>query len=586
MRLKGLAASPGIAMGAVKLVSVRDEVIPQIVVADEDVEKEIARLNTALEATARELKMHRTVARGRLKEELLEIFDAHLLMLKDPTFVRGVEERIKKEHVNAEFALHAAVQNMISTLLESEDPYFRERTIDLENLRRRVHLHLSGKLGSVLSDTREESLVVLADSLSPTEAGLLQGSPIVAFATERGGRTSHTAILARALEIPAVVGIDGLLDRSDSCTTAIVDGFEGEVILDPDTEELNEYKRKVEAYEEHRKRMFSDTRPEARTVDGHRVLVSANIDLLEEVESALEAGANGCGLYRSEFLYLDRAPDLPTEADHVEVCTEIAKAFYPQRVVIRTLDLGGEKYFQGTLEPGTKNPILGMRAIRYSLAHRDFFRSQLCGILAASSEKNVAVMFPMVTNLGELLAARVLLEECKEKLRGKGVPFNEDIPVGIMVEVPSCALTARAFAPHVDFFSIGTNDLIQYLLAIDRNNASVAHLYDALNPSVLKCIYSVCEAAESEKKNVSVCGEAAATKEMAALLIGMGVKELSMSPSSIPEQKNFIRSLSYRACRKLARKALKMNTGHDVSELVKGFLESLDRKSGPVRRKG
>lgn len=586
MRLKGIAASPGIATGAVKLVSAKDEVIPQIAVAEEDVEKELSRLNSALEATARDFEMHRAVAQDRLKEELLEVFDAHLLMLKDPIFVTSVEERIKKEHVNAEFALHAAVQDMIGTLLKSEDPYFRERTIDLENLRRRIHLHLSGKLGSVLCDGEMGDIVILADSLSPTETGLMQDSPIAAFATERGGGTSHTAILARALDIPAVVGVNGLLEQGDACTVAIVDGFEGEVILNPGPEDLHEYNRKAEAYKEQRKRMLSDTRPEARTVDGHRVLVSANIDLVEEVESALEAGANGCGLYRSEFLYLDHVPDLPTEADHVATYTEIARAFYPQRVVIRTLDLGGEKYFQRTLEPGTKNPVLGMRAIRYSLAHRDFFRSQLRGILVASSEKNVAVMFPMVTNLGELLATKVLLEECKEELREKGLPFDEDIPVGIMVEVPSCALTARAFVPHVDFFSIGTNDLIQYLLAIDRNNASVAHLYDALNPAVLKCISAVCEAAESGKRDVSVCGEAAATKEMAPLLIGMGVKELSMSPSSIPEQKEFVRRLSHRACRRLARKALKMDTGHDVSVLVGEFLESLDRKSGPVRRKG
>lgn len=577
MRLKGIAVSPGIAIGGSQIVLVKEIPVLKLALPDGALEGEVERLRTAVASTVLDVENLKERARSKLSDEFLAIFDAHVIILKDPALMSAARHRILAEKVNAEYALQGAIQDMVRGLMATEDTYFQERATDLEDLHRRILQHLSGE-GSERPTWSGENVVLLADTLTPSETGSLHNAPIVAFATEHGARTSHTAIIARSLEIPAVVGVKGLMGEAQGNQTVIVDGLEGTVVIDPTPEELEDYTRRAAAYKEHRKTILSHAREEARTIDGHRILLSANVDLTDEIKSALESGANGVGLYRSEFLFLEHAPDLPTEEQHLEYYEKIAKAFYPHRVVIRTLDLGGEKYFHDVLDRGEHNPVLGVRAIRFCLRHPAMFKTQLRGILRASARKNVSILFPLITTLEELMQALALLEECKAELRAERKPFDAHMPVGIMVEVPSCALTAEAFAPHVDFYSVGTNDLIQYLLAIDRNNDSVAHLYDPMHPAVLRCLWHVCESAAAAGRTVTVCGEVAADPRMTPLLVGMGVQELSMTPSSILEVKERVRNLSFQACHKVAKKALKAFSGPEVGEIVDAFLRGKSKQ--------
>ena len=568
MRLQGIAVSPGIAIGKAQVLMVQEVCILRRSVPAEKVEAEVERFHSALGATIRDVEALRERARSKLSDELLAIFDVHVIILKDPSLVGHAVRQIRAEAVNAEYALQGAIQTMAQGLLATDDPYFQERAADLDDLNRRILHHLSGSPAErpVLGGA---DVVILADTLTPSETGALSNKVIAGFATEHGGRTSHTAIIARSLEIPAVVGVKGLMQAAGPDVPVIVDGLEGAIFLDPSPEEVAEYRRRAEAYEKHLGALRSHARKDSVTVDGHRLRLSANVDLSGEIRSALEAGAEGVGLYRSEFLFLECAPNLPTEDQHFQAYDRIAETFYPHRAVIRTLDLGGEKYFHEVLDRGERNPVLGVRAIRFCLKHPEIFKAQLRGLLRASVRRNLAILIPLVTTLEELEEAVGVLEACKAELREEAVPFDEKIPLGIMVEVPSCAITAEAFAPKVDFFSIGTNDLIQYLLAIDRNNDSVAHLYDPLHPAVLRCIAHVCDAAAAQGRPVTVCGEAGADPGMTPLLLGFGVAELSMTPSSILEVRERVRSLSYRSCHRLAKRALKAASGTEVAEMVR-----------------
>ncbi len=576
MRLQGVAVSPGISVGNAQVVLVQEVTVLRVTLPEEAVEPEVARLKGAIEATIGDVEALKEQARGKLGEDFLAIFDAHVIILRDPSLVNSAAGRIRGERVNAEFAFQCAIQDIIKGLLATEDPYFQERASDLEDLRRRTLDHLTG--GShAQPQWAGENLVLLADTLTPSETSAFHHAPILGFATEHGARTSHTAIIARSLEIPAVVGVKGLMAAAAAAQTVVVDGLQGVVILDPEPEEVAEYRERAEAYREQRRQILAHAREEAQTTDGHRILVSANVDLTEEVRSAIQVGANGVGLYRSEFLFLDCAPEMPTEEQHLAYYNRIAEPFYPHRVVIRTLDLGGEKYFHAVLDRSERNPVMGVRAVRFCLKHPAMFRDQLRGLLRASARRNVAILIPLVTTLEELEEVLALLETCKGELRAEGLPFDESVPLGIMIEVPSAALTAEAFAPLVDFFSIGTNDLIQYLLAIDRNNDSVAHLYDPMHPAVIKCIGHVCEAAAAAGKPVAVCGEVAADPRMTPLLLGLGASELSMTPSSILDVKERVRNLSLKACQKLAKKARSARSGREVGEMVDRFLAKGER---------
>jgi len=578
MRLRGTPVSPGFATGPACAVVARDLTVPHYSVAEGDRPAEMERLEAALAATTRDLESAKDSLRGKVEEDLLALFDAHAVILQDPSLKRAAKDQILGEGVNAEHALQKAVQTVVAALLASGDAYFQERALDMEDLHARVQRHLEGRAPDTAM-TCEGDRVILAHNLTPSETGNLHQASVVAFVTEHGARTSHTAIIARSLEIPAVVGVHGLMAAARADQRVIVDGVNGVVILDPTAEEEAEYAAKATAFREYRTRIQEEARLEARTIDGVVLRARANIDLLEEIPTAVASGAEGVGLYRSEFLYLACAPALPTEDQHAELYARLCEAMFPHRVIIRTLDLGGEKYFHEVLEPEGQNPVLGVRAVRFTLKHPELFKPQLRGLLRASIRKNLAIMFPLITTLDELDQCLALLETCEAELAAEGVPFDPDLPVGIMVEVPCCALTAEAFAPKVNFFSIGTNDLIQYLMAIDRNNESVAALYDPMNPAVLRCIAHVCDVGRAHGLKVSVCGEVAADTAMTPLLVGLGVTDLSMSPASLLEVKSAVRQLSYEKCRRMARRALKARTGAEVAEIVRGH-ERAPRSSG------
>jgi phosphotransferase system enzyme I (PtsI) len=578
MRLTGTPVSPGFATGPACTVVAQDLTIPHYTVPQADRGAEMARLETALSTTTKELQAVKDTLRGKVEEDLLALFDAHAIILDDPALKKAARDQIFGEGLNAEYALQKAVQAVVAALLASGDTYFQERALDLEDLHARVQGHLEGRAPEFAVPEGGER-VILANNLTPSETGNLHQASVVAFATEHGARTSHTAIIARSLEIPAVVGVHGLMAAARMDQTVIVDGVNGVVILDPSPEEEADYAAKATAYREYRARIQKEARLEARTVDGVVLRVRANIDLVDEIPTAVASGAEGVGLYRSEFLYLQCSPALPTEEQHAELYTRLCTAMFPHRVVIRTLDLGGEKYFHKVLEPEGKNPVLGVRAVRFTLRHPELFKPQLRGLLRASVRKNLAVMFPLITTVDELKQCLTLLETCRAELVAEGVPYDPELPVGIMVEVPCCALTAEAFAPLVDFFSIGTNDLIQYLMAIDRNNESVAGLYDPMNPAVLRCIAHVCEAGRAHGLKVSVCGEVASDPSFIPLLLGLGVTELSMAPAALLEVKSAVRHLTYEKCRRMARRALKAHTGAEVAEILRGH-DRAPRRSG------
>lgn len=578
MRLTGTPVSPGFATGPACTVVTRELAVPHYLVAEGERGAEMERLEAALTATTAEIHLAKDSLRGKVEEDLLALFDAHAVILQDPSLKRAARDLIVGEGVNAESAFQRAVQAVKAALLASGDAYFQERALDMEDLHGRVQRHLEGRVPDAVP-VCEGARVILADNLTPSETGNLHQADVVAFVTEHGARTSHTAIIARSLEIPAVVGVHGLMAVAHPDQRVIVDGVNGVVILDPTAEEEAEYTAKADAYREYKTRIQAEARLEARTIDGVVLRARANIDLVDEIPTALASGAEGVGLYRSEFLYLDCAPALPTEEQHAALYASLCDAMFPHRVVIRTLDLGGEKYFHEVLEPEGQNPVLGVRAVRFTLKHPELFKPQLRGLLRASIRKNLAVMFPLITTLDELDQCLALLETCQAELAAEGVPFDPELPVGIMVEVPCCALTAEAFAPKVDFFSIGTNDLIQYLMAIDRNNESVAALYDPMNPAVLRCIAHVCEVGRAHNLKVAVCGEVAADPVMTPLLVGLGVTDLSMSPASLLEVKSAVRQLNFEKCRRMARRALKAHTGTEVAEILRGH-ERAPRTSG------
>ena len=571
MKLHGYPVSAGIAMGKTRILRTREIPVSHRSVEPSEVESEVGRLSKALKLTAGQLKKQKEAAKSRLSPDFLDIFDAHVAILEDPALFHGAASRIRRDQTNAESALLGSVKDMVYGLLSTGDSYFQERASDLEDLHRKVQSNLAGNQPAEQTWSGK-NVIVIADMLGISQAGSLEHSQLLAFATERGGKTSHTAILARAMELPAVVGVQGLLENAHPDMEVIVDGISGTVILDPSPEEKNEYVLKSLAWSKRREMILAKAREESRTLDGHRIHLAANIDLLSEIDAGLKYGADGVGLYRSEFLFLEKAPHIPTEEEHFSCYMKLADSFFPNRVVVRTLDLGGDKFFGGVADKGEPNPVLGLRALRFCLKRKDIFKPQVRGILRASARKNIAVLFPFVTTVEELSMAKAELEEAKAELRAEGASFDEHLPVGIMVEVPSCALCAEAFALEVDFFSIGTNDLVQYLLAVDRNNEMVADLFDTMHPSVLKCISHVCASASAKKKPVAVCGEAAADSRMIPLLLGLGVTELSMTSAVLLEAKQTVRNLSYTKCHRLVRHALKASSGKEVSEMVQKFI--------------
>jgi phosphotransferase system enzyme I (PtsI) len=566
---RGTAVSPGVAIGPALILDTEWFRLPQRFVDPHHCDAEIERLRIALGAAALEARERQETVSLKLGPQYGAIFGAQFLMLTDPSLPREVEALIRREHFAAEYAVSRVIRRYAKALESIEGGHLATRTSDLFDVEKLILRNLLGQRREELANLTE-SVIVLAHDLTPSETAALDPQRVYAFATEAGGRASHTAIVAGVLEIPAVVGLGKFVTDISGGDLVIVDGYQGLLIRDPDEETLERY-RQVQKNARARESRLSELRYlPAQTRDGVRVYLHGNIEFPHEGMGCLERGADGVGLYRTEFLYLGRQTD-PTEQEHFEAYRTVLTALGPQRpVVIRTLDIGADKFLplsEGAREE--RNPFLGLRSIRLCLQNLTLFKTQMRAILRASAFGEVRIMFPMISTLLELRQCKMLLAEVKEDLEEEGVAFNSNLPVGTMIEVPSAAILAEQLAREVDFFSVGTNDLIQYTLAADRNNETVASLYSPGDPAVLRLLEGVVKAATRHDIEVNVCGEMSGEPLYTLLLLGLGVRQLSVAPHTIPEIKKMIRSVTVSEAVAVAREAMRLETARDVNNYLR-----------------
>lgn len=567
--IKGIAASNGIAIAkAYKLV------MPELKVDKveiEDVEKEIKAYEDAMAQTAKELVAIKEAASKNLSEEEAAVFDAHALVLEDPELKTQVEDKIRNEKCNATAALDEVAATFISMFEMMDDDYFRERAADIKDVSRRLLANLLGK--SLPNPSLiDEEVVVIAGDLTPSDTAQLNKNLVKGFATNIGGRTSHSAIMARSLEIPAVVACKTITEDVNDGDIIVLDGIEGTVIVNPDEETIRTYEAKRDEYIAYRNELKKLVNEKTVSTDGHHVELVANIGGANDLPGVIENGAEGVGLFRTEFLYMESA-NLPTEERQFDVYKEILEAMEGKPVVVRTLDIGGDKEIEAIDMPKEMNPFLGVRAIRLCFQREDIFRTQLRALLRASVYGDLRIMFPMIATLAEFRKAKGILLEEKEKLIAEGIEVSDSLQVGIMIEIPAAAVLADQFAKEVDFFSIGTNDLIQYTFAADRMSSGVSYLYQPYNPSILRLIKNVIDAAHKEGKWAGMCGEMAGEQLAAPLLLGLGLDEFSMSATSVLSQRKLIRNLSQAEMKELADKALNCCTMEEVVALVEKAIQ-------------
>jgi phosphotransferase system enzyme I (PtsI) len=572
--LKGIPAAPGISCGPAFILDKQDFVVPPRAILDQEIPVEIARFEEALVQTRQEIMNLREKINQQMGEQHAQIFDAHLLVLEDRTLIDDVMKGIKEEKFSAEYIFHKILKKYIKVFSSIQDEYIRERTSDVNDIGRRVLKHLMEESKLHEFDNLTEQMIIISHDLSPSDTVSMYNKNIIAFATDIGGRTSHTAILAKSLGVPAVVGLKDATLRISNQDYIIVDGRMGLVIVHPNEETLKMYRNEQSRIEALRDR-FTDIKDlPAETTDGRKVLIEANLELPEEIPIIQKYGADGIGLYRTEFFYMNRV-GLPSEDEQYEAYKQVAEAFAPHPVTIRSLDLGGDKFISSVQIPRDMYPFLGWRAIRFCLERPDIFKTQLRAILRASAHGHIRLMYPMISGINEFRQANNILEEVKEHLRNEKIPFDEKMPVGIMIEVPSAVLTADILAKEADFFSIGTNDLIQYTLAIDRVNEQTAGLYEPGHPAVLRMVKQTIEAGHREKIKVGLCGEISGEPTLALLLLGLGLDDFSMSPSSILQIKKLIRTVTYKQAQDVAKKAMELSTGQEVEEFLSARLHEL-----------
>lgn len=566
IRLRGIGVSPGIAMGETfvtetSALAVRRETVPTA-----QIEKEIDRLKAAIEKTELELLEIKEKIKKIAGEEQAILLEAHLLILRDKSLFSSLERVIRQERVKAEWALEEVNRKYRETFESINDEYFRQRQADIFDVLIRIQRNLKPGPNRRKDQLGDRRVVLVAHDLLPSEAASRFGrGNIIGVALDMGGPTSHTAILARSLDIPAVVGLHNITAYVKNGDFVIVDGTDGEVLINPPLAIKKEFQSKKEKYDKYRLELRKIAKQPSVTLDGVAFTPLANIELPEEVPVALSLGAEGIGLFRSEYIYL-QSKALPSEEEHFEVYSKLARRCHPRPAYIRTLDIGGEKsYSQFNLE-AEPNPALGLRAIRFSLKNPEIFRLQLRAILRASSLGNVRLLFPMITELEEILLIKELLAEVKAELRRRRVRFDENIPTGVMIEVPAAAAMVEFLIKEVDFISIGTNDLIQYFLAVDRSNEYVSYLYKPLHPSVLRLLKHVIEHANEAGKEVAVCGEMAADPLSALILLGFGLRIFSMNPIFIPRIKKALRSVELKTVKEASQEILKLRTSQDIEE--------------------
>ena len=569
---RGIQASPGVAIGRAVVLDSQDHAIARRVVPQADVHLQLARFRKAIKDSCDDIERLRDQTATALGREMANIFNFHLGMLQDPFLISQVEQMIEQEFVTADYAVYAVMRRQAGMYEQLDDPYIRERSKDVLDLERRVLGHLIGSAREQLAQIRHESILIAHD-LTPSQTAALDTTRVKAIATDLGGRTSHTAILAHALGIPAIVGLEDITDRVHSDDTIIIDGTRGLVVIEPDAAKLMEYRLELKKMAAADVTLDASARLPAITRDGTEITVLANIEFPSEIEAALEKGATGIGLYRTEFIYLSSVTE-PTEENHYDVYREALRLLDGKPLTIRTLDLGADKIHPGMSDDHHEepNPFLGCRSIRLCLQNLPLFKAQLRAILRASSEGNVKIMFPLISNVMELRQAKMILTDVMEDLDEQDIAYGKNIPVGIMIEVPSAALQAPTLAKEVDFFSIGTNDLIQYTVAADRSNERIASLYSAAHPAVLQLVRDVVRAAQRARIEVSLCGEMAGEPEFAMLLMGMGLRVFSITPPAIPEIKKIIRSVSIDQCKRVARKAGSLDSDREVMNYVRDEL--------------
>lgn len=585
--LQGIAVSPGIIIGKVRLVDrSRVKILYQYLISDEQVSREVRRFKKALNATRKQILSYKKKMPEQIKEHAF-ILDTQLMIMDDAKLSESTVDTITTEKMNAEWALKKSVQEIRQLFEQMDNGYIKERISDVEYVAERILRNLSGKEQESLSEINER-VIIVAHDLSPADTSEMNTGRVMGFVTDVGGPTSHTAIMAQALEIPAVVGLESITRRVRDGMLIIVDGNTGDIVLEPDDDLIILYQEKQLDLERYRTSIERISYLPAETVDGRRIAIKANLELLEEVVPARDHGAEGIGLYRTEFLYLrSQGKGLPTERELYEDYKELAEIVAPDSVTIRTLDLGGDKFSSDLNLTGEMNPALGLRAIRFCLKEPKIFKRQLRAILRASPYGKIRLLFPMVSGLKEILEAKKILREVKQDLNKKKIKYARKIEVGIMIEIPSAVIMADSLAKHVDFFSIGTNDLIQYALAIDRVNEHVAYMYQPFHPAILKMIQQVVDASKRAGIKVALCGEMAGDPFCTIILVGIGLDELSMNAQSIPMIKRIIRSISMKEARVDLEHVMQLETAEDVRKYIvnrmKPLISVLDEKGYYLR---
>lgn len=573
IQLKGIPASGGIAIGPAYLWIKEEFAIPRQGITDDQIATQIQLFEEALIKTRREiLDLQKKIA-DEMGQNEAEIFDAHLLVLEDRTIIEEVISQLKKEKLIAAYIFQDVLKKYVQVFLKIEDEYLKERVSDINDVGRRVLRNLLGESAKHFEDLQEKVILVSHD-LSPSDTAAMHKKNILAFVTNIGGKTSHTAIMAKSMEIPAVVGAEVATLKIRSGDILIVDGSAGLVFVNPDSATLEAYQKQESEFRDITQRFILLKDQPALTLDGKRVQIAANIELPDEIPSIIEHGAEGIGLYRTEFFYMNRT-DIPSEEEHYAAYKFVAEAISPHSVIIRTLDLGGDKFLSHLEVPREMSPFLGWRAIRFCLARPDMFKTQLRAILRASAHGKLKLMYPMISGIEELRQANVLLEECRNELRQKGTPFDESMEIGAMIEVPSAAMTTDILAREVDFFSIGTNDLIQYSIAVDRSNEKVAYLYEPAHLGVLRLIKSIIDVGHRANIWVGMCGEMAGDPLFSLILLGLGLDEFSMPSIMIPEIKHIIRSLTLSQAKDIAGAAMALSTPKEVEDFIHGKYREL-----------